>query len=102
MHKNEHSQPTNTNTSKNDEDYLYSASNHDCTGLTPTPAKNEFEAESYEQLFHYLPPVFPMTSVSAVDDPIPPFNYGTASEDLQPKTRRNVTDQTPKSRHDYP
>ena len=57
--------PTKTNDLKNnptmDEDYLYAASNHDTTGLTPTVAHNEYEAESYQELNHYLPPVQPAT-----------------------------------------
>ena len=43
-------------TKDHDEDYLYSASTQDCTGLTPTPAHNEFEAEAYQEIAHYLPP----------------------------------------------
>lgn len=54
-HENLH--PLETEASERDEDYLYSASNHDATGLTPTPAHDEFEAESYQELYHYLPPV---------------------------------------------
>ena len=55
--------PTNTNEYMNnptmDEDYLYAASCRDSTGLTPTVAHNEYEAESYQELNHYLPPVIP-------------------------------------------
>lgn len=39
----------------NDDNYLYSASSNDMTGLTPTVAHNEYEAQSYEELFPYLP-----------------------------------------------
>lgn len=42
-----------------EEDYLYSASYQDMTGLTPTPAHDEFEAESYQELAYYQPPVMP-------------------------------------------
>ena len=70
---------------------LYAASTQECTGLTPTPFDNEFEAEAYQQLFHFIPPYGPINSCSAVDDPIPPFNYGV-----------HATDTAPKSRHDYP
>ena len=56
MFKNENLHPLDTEESKRDEDYLYSASTQDCTGLTPTPAHNEFEAEAYQEISHYLPP----------------------------------------------
>lgn len=75
-----------------DEDYLYSASYQDCTGLTPTPAHNEFEAESYQELFHYLPPLPPNSSQ----------NHGRTTDDIHLETRHKVTEQTPKSRYDYP
>lgn len=38
-------------------DYLVnSASNQDCTGLIPSGLQNEEERESYEEVYHYLPP----------------------------------------------
>jgi hypothetical protein len=43
-----------------DDNYLYSASANDMTGLAPTVAHNEYEAQSYEELFPYLPPT-PLT-----------------------------------------
>lgn len=39
-----------------DDNYLYSASATDMTGLAPTVAHNEYEAQSYEELYPYLPP----------------------------------------------
>ena len=39
-----------------DDNYLYAASANDMTGLAPTVAHNEYEAQSYEELFPYLPP----------------------------------------------
>lgn len=44
-----------------DDDYLFAASTCDCTGLAPTVAHNEAEAESYNDIAHYLPPVPPST-----------------------------------------
>lgn len=40
-------------------DYLFAASANDMTGLTPTIAHDNYEADSYEELFPYLPPVAP-------------------------------------------
>ncbi len=42
-----------------DDDYLFSASCQDCTGLIPSVAHNEAEVESYEELYPYLPPTPP-------------------------------------------
>lgn len=102
MKKEPNARPLNTNNPTMDEDYLYSASAHDCTGLAPTPAHDEFEAESYQELFHYLPPIAPSHSVSAVDNPIPPYNHGRTTDDIHLETRHKESDQSPKSRHDYP
>lgn len=102
MKSEQNARPLNKNNPSMDEDYLYSASCHDCTGLAPTPAHNEFEAESYQELFHYLPPVCPMHSVSAVDDPIPPYNHGRTSDGIHLETRKEVTDQPPQNRKYYP
>lgn len=48
-----------TEDSNIDDNYLYAASANDMTGLAPTVAHNEYEAQSYEELFPYLPPVQP-------------------------------------------
>jgi len=42
-----------------DDNYLYAASANDMTGLAPTVAHNEYEAQSYEEVFPYLPPIQP-------------------------------------------
>ena len=39
------------------DNYLQSASANEMTGLTPTAARNEDEAQNYEEVFPYLPPV---------------------------------------------
>ena len=49
-----------TGDSNLDDNYLYAASANDMTGLTPTVAHNEYEAQSYEELFPYLPPTSDM------------------------------------------
>lgn len=102
MKKKQTETPLYTHNPAPDEDYLYSASVTDCTGLTPTPAHNEFEAESYQELIHYVPPVSPNHLSSAVDDPVPPFNHGRTTDGIHLETRYEVTDQHPKSRYDYP
>ncbi len=53
-----------------DDNYLYSASANDMTGLTPAPAHNEYEAQSYEELFPYLPPLPPNSVITAPDTPV--------------------------------
>ena len=102
MLKNENLHPLETEAPEKDEDYLYSGSNHDCTGLTPTPAHNEFEAESYQELYHYLPPVHPENSISVGDAPLPPYNHGRTTDDIHLETRHHEHDQRPTSRYDYP
>lgn len=42
-----------------DDDYLFSASCQDCTGLIPSVTHNDAEVDSYEELYPYLPPVAP-------------------------------------------
>lgn len=42
-----------------DDDYLFAASSTDCTGLAPTVAHSEYEAASYDEIAHYLPPIAP-------------------------------------------
>ena len=101
MKKEQNARPLNTNNPTMDEDYLYSASSHDATGLTPTPAHDEFEAESYQELYHYLPPIAAANSTSANDFPTPPYNHGRTTDDIHLEMRRKVTDQRPQCRHDY-
>ena len=95
-------EPLNKNNPTLDEDYLYTASFRDCTGLTPTPAHNEFEAESYQELAHYLPPIHSAQTNSSKDEPIPPYNHGRTSDDIHLETRKEVTDQPLKNKHYYP
>ena len=38
-----------------EDNYLFAASANDMTGLTPTIAHDNYEADSYEELFPYLP-----------------------------------------------
>lgn len=101
MNEKQNVRPLNKNNPTMDEDYLYAASCQDCTGLTPTPAHDEFEAESYQELAHYLPPVSQMQSSSATAAPIPPYNHGRTTDDIHLEMRRKVTDQRPKSNY-YP
>lgn len=49
----------NVNPTMDDND-LFAASACDCTGLAPTVAHNEYEAESYKEIAHYLPPIPPI------------------------------------------
>lgn len=45
------------NDSCDDYDYLgNSASASDCTGLCPSAPEDDFQMESYEEVYHYLPP----------------------------------------------
>ena len=52
----------------------FAASASDCTGLAPTPAHDEYEAESYENIYPYLPPIPPNPVTEFPDPPevIPP------------------------------
>ena len=81
--------PTKTNDFKNnptmDQDYLYAASNRDTTGLTPTVAHDEYEAESYQEINHYLPPVIP-----TAPDAIP--THG--GEELPQRSTQEIPDDT--------
>ena len=46
-----------------EDDYLFASSCHETTGLTPTIAHNDYEAESYQEITPYLPPTPPSTSL---------------------------------------
>ena len=48
----------------------FAASSGDCTGLTPTPAHDEYEAESYEDLYPYLPPAPPTIVAKGIHNEI--------------------------------
>ncbi len=60
-----------SNPTMND-DYLFAASSCDCTGLTPTVAHNEAEAENYNEIAHYLPPIPPTGPIGAPEGPMNP------------------------------
>ena len=75
-----------TEDSNLDDNYLYAASANDMTGLTPTAAHNEYEAQSYEELFPYLPPVQPKTGGGEVP---------SAAEGIHAEYRTEVTRQQP-------
>ena len=70
----------------NDDNYLYSASANDMTGLAPTVAHNEYEAQSYEEVFPYLPPIQPTTKEGSVAD---------VAEGIHAEYRTHVTRQNP-------
>ena len=68
-----------------DDNYLYSASANDMTGLTPSVAHNEYEAQSYEEIYPYLPPLPPNSVITIPESPI--------SECIQSNYRTKVTRQ---------
>ena len=75
-----------TEDSNHDDNYLYSASANDMTGLAPTVAHNEYEAQNYEELFPYLPPVQPNPNGGAVP---------SVAEGIHAEYRTHVTEQHP-------
>lgn len=71
-----------------DDNYLYAASANDMTGLAPTVAHNEYEAQSYEEVFPYLPPVQPNPDGGDVP---------SVAEGIHAEYRTKVTRQLPPS-----
>ena len=69
-----------------DDNYLYAASANDMTGLTPTVAHNEYEAQSYEEVFPYLPPIQLNTQGDATV---------SVADDIHAEYRTHVTRQNP-------
>lgn len=69
-----------------DDSYLYAASSGDMTGLTPTVAHNEAEAQNYEEVYPYLPPV-PPAGATAVPEISP-------AEGIHAEYRTKVTKQS--------
>lgn len=67
------------------DDYLFSASCNDMTGLTPTVAHSEDEAQNYEELFPYLPQI-PPNPITGQPDVSP-------AEGIRAKMRTEVTRQ---------
>lgn len=53
-----------------DDDYLFAASTCDCTGLIPSVAHNEIEADNYDEIAHYLPPIPPTGLIGAPEGPM--------------------------------
>lgn len=50
-------------------DYLSNAaSSWDCTGLIPSAPLSRSELESYEEIYHFTPPVLPPENSSEKDD----------------------------------
>lgn len=70
-----------------DDNYLYAASANDMTGLVPTVAHDEYEAQSYEEVFPYLPPIQNPTSE----------NTPAVSDGIHAEYRTHVTKQLPPS-----
>lgn len=70
------------------DDYLFSASCNDMTGLAPTVAHNETEAQNYEEIYPYLPPVPPNPAVGVPDTAM--------SDGIQTEMRKCVSPQTHK------
>lgn len=73
-----------TEDSNLDDNYLYAASTNDMTGLAPTIAHNEYEAQSYEEVFPYLPPVQPNPNGG---------NVPSAADGIRAEYRTHVTKQ---------
>ena len=46
------------------------ASATDMTGLTPTPARNAYEASSYMDIMPYKPPMIPYSTFPVTDAPV--------------------------------
>ncbi len=76
-----------------DDNYLYAASATEMTGLAPTVAHNEYEAQSYEEVYPYLPPVPPIPPNSAIPVPDTPISEGIHAE-----YRKHVTSQSNKEK----
>lgn len=70
-----------------DDNYLYAASANDMTGLAPTVAHNEYEAQSYEEVFPYLPPIQPNTQGDAT---------ASVADGIHAEYRTHVTRQNPR------
>lgn len=71
---------------REDDNDLFAASASDMTGLAPTVAHNEYEAQSYEEVFPYLPPIPPNAAVTMPDTPI--------AEGIHSEYRKQVTSQS--------
>lgn len=68
----------------------FAASMQDCTGLEPTPAHNEFEAESYDAIAHYLPPFVPTDPSYLFGGDDTPLAEGIHNETRYHVSRQNL------------
>lgn len=71
------------------DNYLYAASASDMTGLAPTVAHNEYEAQSYEEIYPYLPP----TSLHGFTNGTDSFVEINAAEGIHAEYRTHVSEQ---------
>lgn len=71
-----------------DDNYLYAASATEMTGLTPSVAHDEEEAQNYEEVYPYLPPI-PPTGATAVPEILP-------AQGIHAEYRTKVTKQSEK------
>ena len=68
-----HHKTTADNPTIND-DYLFAASNQDCTGLIPSGIHGSDEIENYEEIYPYLPRYFPEApSISPIENLLNPL-----------------------------
>ena len=68
-----------------DDNFLSAASTTEMTGLVPSVAHDEYEAQSYEEVFPYLPPIPPNSAVTVPDTPV--------AEGIHAEYRTEVTKQ---------
>ena len=68
------------------DNYMYAASASDMTGLAPTVAHNEYEAQNYEEIYPYLPPIQPISQGDATT---------SAADGIHAEYRTHVTRQNP-------
>jgi len=67
------------------DNYLFSSSTNDMTGLIPSVAHNEVEAQNYEEIFPYLPPNLPNPITGVPEPPL--------AECIHSEMRKGVTTQ---------
>ena len=79
-----------------EDDTLWAASTTEMTGLTPTPARNAFEAHSYEDIVPYLPSLCPSATYSFPDAPVGNANPATFRKVFSTTTPNNSQKETKK------